>query len=604
MQESYRKDPASHPDPESCVGGRKGAGEALTGAHAGQPSSCEIQPFGVPTPLSEAEGHTEGGAIGEPPEDPAQSETLCMRGNPSRGKREIPRVPAGDGTAGRPGKVTSRNPGMNVRGKSDDRIVPAKPPNNAGDDPAAEAVEGRRSTEGNTLPEAASRTQSRTDASIALQRVREVARRDKRARFTALLHHVAVDRLRDSFYALKRHAAPGIDGLTWDQYEADLEARIPDLHRRVHLGTYRAQPSRRTFIPKADGRMRPLGIAALEDKIVQQAVVSVLNQIYEADFLGFSYGFRPGRGAHDALDALWVGLMGKKVNWVLDADIRGFFDAICHGWLGKFLEHRIADRRVLRLIQKWLRAGVSEDGQWSKTEVGTPQGAVASPLLANVFLHYAFDLWVQQWRTKFATGDMIVVRYADDFVVGFQHRRDAERFHHELGERFQKFGLALHPEKTRLIEFGRFAAENRRKRGEGKPETFTFLGFTHICGRKHWSGGFIVKRRTAAKRLRAKLQEVREALLRRRHEPIADLGKWLRSVMQGYFNYFAVPGNIVSLNMFRRETARNWLHALRRRSQRHRLTWERFGPIVDSWFPRAQVLHEHPNDRFYAKHPK
>jgi RNA-directed DNA polymerase len=454
------------------------------------------------------------------------------------------------------------------------------------------------------LPEAASRTQSRIDASIALQRVREVARRDRRARFTALLHHVTVDLLRESFYALKRHAAPGVDGLTWAQYEADLEARLADLHRRVHLGTYRAQPSRRTFIPKADGRMRPLGIAALEDKIVQQAVVTVLNQIYEVDFLGFSYGFRPGRGAHDALDALWVGLMGKKVNWVLDADIRGFFDAICHGWLVKFLEHRIADRRVLRLVQKWLRAGVSEDGQWSKTEVGTPQGAVASPLLANVFLHYVFDLWVQQWRTRSAAGDLIVVRYADDFVVGLQHRGDAERFLRELGGRMEQFGLALHPEKTRLIEFGRFAAANRRQRGEGKPETFTFLGFTHICGRKHWSGGFIVKRRTAAKRLRAKLREVRETLLRRRHEPIADLGKWLRRVMQGYFNYFAVPGNLVSLNEFRREAARSWLHALRRRSQRHRLSWERFGPIVDHWFPRVQVLHEHPNDRFYAKHPK
>ena len=454
------------------------------------------------------------------------------------------------------------------------------------------------------MPEAASRTQSRADASIALQRVREVARRDRRARFTALLHHVTVDLLRESFYALKRHAAPGIDGLTWDQYEVDLEDRLTDLHRRVHMGTYRAQPSRRTFIPKADGRMRPLGIATLEDKIVQQAAVTVLNQIYEVDFLGFSYGFRPGRGAHDALDALWVGLMGKKVNWVLDADIRGFFDAICHGWLGKFLEHRIADRRVLRLIQKWLRAGVSEDGQWSKTEVGTPQGAVASPLLANVFLHYAFDLWVQQWRTKFATGDMIVVRYADDFVVGFQHRRDAERFHHELGERFQKFGLALHPEKTRLIEFGRFAAENRRKRGEGKPETFTFLGFTHICGRKHWSGGFIVKRRTAAKRLRAKLREVRGTLLRRRHEPIAGLGKWLRSVVQGYFNYHAVPGNMAALEAFRTEAVRGWLRALRSRSQRHRLTWDRFRRHVDRWLPHPKILHPYPNFRFYASHPK
>jgi group II intron reverse transcriptase/maturase len=320
--------------------------------------------------------------------------------------------------------------------------------------------------------------------------------------------------------------------------------------------------------------------------------------------LGFSYGFRPGRNPHDALDALWVGLMGKKVNWVLDADIRGFFDNIDHGWLVKLLEHRIADRRILRLIQQWLRAGASEDGQWTKTEVGTPQGAVASPLLANVFLHYVFDLWVQQWRTRSATGDLIVVRYADDFVVGFQHRREAERFLTELGERFQKFGLALHPEKTRLIEFGRFAAENRRKRGEGKPETFTFLGFTHICGRKHWSGGFIVKRETATKRLRAKLSEVKQALTLRRHEPIPKQGKWLRGVVQGYFNYHGIPGNTAALEAFRTEAVRSWLRALRRRSQRHRLKWERFRRHVDRWIPHPKVLHPYPNERFYAKHPK
>jgi group II intron reverse transcriptase/maturase len=350
--------------------------------------------------------------------------------------------------------------------------------------------------------------------------------------------------------------------------------------------------------------MRPLGIAALEDKVVQQAVVTVLNQIYEVDFLGFSYGFRPGRGPHDALDALWVGLMRKKVNWVLDADIRGFFDAIDHGWLVKFLEHRIADRRILRLIQKWLRAGVSEDGQWSQTTVGTPQGAVASPLLANVFLHYVFDLWVHLWRTKSATGDMIVVRYADDFVVGFQHRRDAERFLQELGGRLEKFGLALHPEKTRLLEFGRFAAENRQKRGVGKPETFTFLGFTHICGRKHGKVGFIVKRQTASKRLRAKLREVREALMRRRHEPLPELGAWLRSVVQGFFNYHGVPGNIAALDAFRTEIARSWLHALRRRSQRNRMTWERFRRTVDPWLPKAQILQPYPNVRFDATHPR
>jgi len=603
MKESYGKDPASHPDPESCVGDREGAGEALTGAHAGQPSSCEIRSSGVPTPLSEAEGHTEGGAIGKPSSDPAQSETLRTRGNSSHGKREIPRVPAG-GKAGRSEKVYDRTSGMHARGKSDGRVVLKKPPNRGGPGPATEAVEGRRPTEGSTKQAAACRTQSRLDALIALDRVREAARRDRRAQFTALLHHVTVERLEEGYYALKREAAPGVDGVTWEQYETDREDRLGDLHRRIHTGTYRAQPSRRVFIPKADGRQRPLGIAALEDKIVQQAVVRVLNQIYEVDFLGFSYGFRPSRGQHDALDALWVGLMGKKVNWVLDADIRGFFDNIDHGWLRKFLEHRIADRRILGLIQQWLRAGVTEGGQWTKTEVGTPQGAVASPLLANVFLHYVFDLWVQQWRTKSATGDLIVVRYADDFVVGFQHRGDAERFLRELGERFEKFGLSLHPDKTRLIEFGRFAAANRQKRGERKPETFTFLGFTHICGRKHWSGGFIVKRETATKRLRAKLSEVKQELALRRHEPIAKQGKWLRGVVRGYFNYHGVPGNMAALEAFRTETVRGWLRALRRRSQRRRLKWARFRQHVDRWLPHPKILHPYPNERFFAKHPK
>src|SRR6516165_4638225 len=561
-------------------------------------------PSGVPTLLCEAEGHTEGGAIGKPPEDPAQSETLSMRGNPSRGKRAIPQVPVGDGTAGRPEKVTNRNPGMHARGKSDGRVIPGKPPNNDGDDPSAEAVEGRRPTEGNTLPEAASRTQSRLDASIALQRVREAARKDKRARFTALLHHVTVDLLRDSFYALKRQAAPGVDGLTWPEYEDGLDDRLVDLHRRVHTGTYRAQPSKRAYIPKPDGRKRPLGIAALEDKIVQQAVVTVLNQIYEVDFLGFSYGFRPGRSAHDALDALWVGIMGKKVNWVLDADIQSFFDTISLDWLVKFLEHRIADRRLLRLIQKWLRAGVSEDGQWTKSEVGTPQGAVSSPLLANVFLHYVFDLWVQQWRTKFATGAVIVVRYADDFLVGFQHRREAEQFLREPRERLGKFGLGLHPDKTRLIEFGRLAAPSRRQRGQGKPETFDFLGFTHYCARKRHSGGFYVRRKTVRKRLRAKLHAVKAALLRRRHDPLAQQIVWPQGVVRGYFNYHAIPGNRPALETFRRETVRSWLQALRRRSQRCRLSWDRFGPLTDRCIPRPQILHPHPNDRFYAKHPK
>jgi group II intron reverse transcriptase/maturase len=440
--------------------------------------------------------------------------------------------------------------------------------------------------------------------SPGLQRVREAARRERRARFTSLLHHVTPELLRESFYALKRQAAPGVDGVTWWQYEEGLTERLADLHTRVHRGTYRAQPCRRTYIPKGDGRQRPLGIAALEDKIVQQALVTVLNQVYEEDFLGFSYGFRPGRSQHDALDALWMGLMGRKVNWVLDLDIQGFFDTIDHGWLIRMIEHRIADRRVLRLIRKWLRAGVSEAGEWSKTTKGTPQGAVISPLLANVFLHYAFDLWLQQWRERHATGEVIVVRYADDAVVGFQFRSDAERFHRELARRMERFGLVLHPEKTRLIEFGRFAAANRRERGAPKPETFDFLGFTHICGETRGSGRFIVKRKSSAKRMREALKRIREQLKRWRHLSIPAQGIWLRRVLRGYFNYHAVPGNVRALGAFRRQVIRAWREALKRRSQRHKLRWSRFGPKAELWIPKAKILHPHPNERFFAKHPR
>lgn len=604
MKESYRKGLASHPDPESCVCDGNVTNEALTGAHAGQVSSCEITQSGTPTPLSEAEGNTGQDATGKPCTGPAQSQTLSMCGNSLHGNREILWVSTPNSGMDRSGKADGRKPDMLARRKSDDRVVPKKRLNNGGTPPSAETAEGRRSTEENAPQTTAPRTQSRIGASSGLWRVREAARRNRRARFTALLHHVTVDLLRDGFYALKREAAPGVDGVTWRQYETRLEDRLVDLHRQVHTGAYRAQPSRRVFIPKADGRERPLGIAALEDKIVQQAVATVLTQVYEQDFLGFSYGFRPGRGQHDALDAVWVGLMGKKVNWVLDADIQGFFDAIDHEWLLKMLEHRIADRRMLRLIRKWLRAGVSEDGRWSKTEIGTPQGAVISPVLANVFLHYVLDLWVNQWRARWATGDVIIVRYADDFVMGFQHRHEAEQFLQELRERLEKFGLQLHPDKTRLFEFGRFADENRRRRGEGKPETFDFLGFTHVCGRKFKTKGFLVRRLTIKKRLRATLQAVKQALLRRRHEPIPVIGAWLLSVANGYYRYFAIPGNLRALSTFRREVVRAWLHALRRRSQRHRMPWGRFSAIANSWVPAPKILHPHPNDRFYAKHPK
>lgn len=458
-------------------------------------------------------------------------------------------------------------------------------------------------TKGNTQQTAALRTQGRDSVSNGLKRVREAARRDKDARFTSLLHHVKADLLRESFHALKREAAPGLDGMTWEQYREGLEERLVDLQDRVHRGAYRARPSKRTYIPKADGRERPLGIASLEDKIVQQAAARVLSQVFEEDFLGFSYGFRPGRSQHDALDALWMGITTKKVNWVLDADIQGFFDTLDHGWLMKFIEHRVADQKMLRLIRKWLRAGVSEEGQWSKTEKGTPQGAVISPLLANVYLHHVFDLWAEHWRQEHARGDVIVVRYADDFVVGFQSREEAERFLKELRERMGKFGLSLHPEKTRLIEFGRFAADNRRRRGQRRPETFNFLGFTHACATTR-RGRYTIRRKTIAKRMRAKLREIRETLKRHRHEPVATHGSWLRRVVQGYFQYYAVPENRKVLDVFRTQVLRSWLQALRGRSQKHRQTWSRFSRLADRWIPKARTLHPYPAERFYAKHPR
>ncbi|MGA2047913.1 MAG: group II intron reverse transcriptase/maturase [Terracidiphilus sp.] len=411
-------------------------------------------------------------------------------------------------------------------------------------------------------------TQSEDRMSQGLEGVRKAAKDRKQERFTSLLHHLNVDLLRDSFYALQRKASPGVDGVTWLEYETGLEDRLIDLHSRVHRGTYRAQPSRRVYIPKADGRQRPLGIAAVEDKVVQQAVVTILNQIYEVDFKGFSYGFRPGRSPHQALDALTVGIQRKKVNWILDADVLGFFDNLSHEWALKFIEHRVADRRILRLIRKWLKAGVSEDGQWSETSKGTPQGSVASPLIANVYLHYLFDLWADVWRKKVAKGDVIILRYADDLALGFQHRADAERFLGQFKERLAKFGLELHPDKTRLIEFGRYAARDRKLRGEGKPETFTFLGFTHYCGQRHKTGTFTVWRFTAKKRMVAKLKAIKAELQHHKHEPTSVVGDWLRKVVYGYYQYHAIPGNIDQLRLFQNRVNRLWRNVLVRRSQR------------------------------------
>jgi group II intron reverse transcriptase/maturase len=430
--------------------------------------------------------------------------------------------------------------------------------------------------------------------------VREVARRDKNARFTALLHHVTLSRLREAYWAISPKAAPGVDGVTWADYGQGLEANLQDLHERVQAGRYRATPSRRAYIPKADGRLRPLGIASLEDKIVQRAVVEVLNAVYEVDFRGFSYGFRPGRGPHDALGALASGIYQKRVDWVLDADIQNFFGRIDHSWLRKFVEHRIADERVWRLIGKWLAAGVIEDGQWSACEEGSPQGASISPLLANLYLHHVFDLWVDWWRRTQARGDVIVVRFADDFVVGFQHEEDARRFLAELRERFATFGLELHPDKTRLIEFGRYAARDRERRGLGKPDTFDFLGFTHICATSR-RGTFWLRRITIAKRMRTKLKEVNDQLKRRRHQPISMQGRWLRSVVQGHLAYYAVPGNTDAVSAFQYQATRHWFKALRRRSQRDRITWKRMNRIATRWLPKVRVMQPFPEVRFAAR---
>jgi RNA-directed DNA polymerase len=516
--------------------------------------------------------------------------------------RETSRAPRSRQGRGRSEQAQSRTSDMHAVEESDRATVPMNQPNKEGQ-PSAEVGEGRARAKENIVRSHTSPTQSGERVSQGLGGVREAAQRRKQERFTALLHHVTVDLLRDSFFALKRQAAPGVDGVTWQEYETGLEDRLIDLHSRVHRGTYRAQPSRRVYIPKTDGQQRPLGIAALEDKIVQQAAVTILNQIYEVDFQGFSYGFRPGRSPHQALDALSVGLHRKRVNWVLDADIRGFFDNMSHEWTMKFIEHRVADRRMLRLIQKWLQAGVSEDGQWSETKVGTPQGAVVSPLLANVYLHYVFDLWVEAWRKKVARGDVIVVRYADDLVVGFQSRAEAERFLEEFRERLARFGLELHAEKTRLIEFGRFAAQDRKQRGAGKPETFTFLGFTHFCGKRR-NGAFIVWRVTAKKRMVAKLRAIKAELRRRMHEPVASVGEWLRSVTLGYYRYHAVPGNIDRLNVFAQRLRRQWRFLLCRRSQRGRAIWDRLTPIFERWIPAPRVLHPYPLERFVATHPR
>ena len=492
---------------------------------------------------------------------------------------------------------------MNEPKKSELAEVATKPTNKAGLTTAAEPVERRAGTKGNANQQSTHRTQIRDRVSQALGRVRQAAKERKKERFTALLHHADIDLLRISFYALKRKAAPGVDGVMWQDYEADLESNLQDLHARVHRGAYRAQPSRRKYLLKSDGRQRPLGIAAVEDKILQRAVVAVLNSIYEEDFLGFSYGFRPKRSQHDALDALIVGIERKKVNWILDVDVRDFFGTISHDWLIRFLEHRIGDERVLRLIRKWLKAGVLEEGIVTESEQGSPQGATISPLLANAYLHYVLDLWAQQWRQRHATGDMVIVRYADDCVLGFEHEAEAKRFLEDMRLRLAEFSLSLHPEKTKLIEFGRYAAERREQRGQNKPETFTFLGFVLICGVSS-QGRFRVRRKTRRDRMRGTLKRVKDELRRRMHQPIPEQGRWLRQVVTGFFAYHAVPTNSRALSAFRHHVSVLWKRALSRRSQRAAFTWERTLKLVEDWLPQGRIRHPWPGQRFDVKHPR
>ncbi|MCF8167552.1 MAG: group II intron reverse transcriptase/maturase [Rhodoferax sp.] len=488
--------------------------------------------------------------------------------------------------------------------KSDSAIVAMKLANKTAVPKAvAELVEPRAGTKGNTEQSHTRRTQSRGSVSQRLDRVRNAARQRKKERFTALLHHIDFDLLLESFLALKRTAAAGVDKVTWEDYDMQIQENIQDLHKRVHSGAYRALPVRRVFIPKADGRQRPLGIAALEDKIVQRATVAVLNAIYEEDFLGFSYGFRPKRGQHDALDALSVAISSTPVNWILDADIKGFFDAVNQDWLIRFLEHRIGDERIIRLVKKWLKAGVLEMGQWQSSEMGTPQGAVISPLLANIYLHYVFDLWIEQWRKREAKGKVIVVRYADDIVAGFELETDARRFWDAMRERFEHFGLELHGGKTRMLEFGRYAAGRRQRRGQAKPETFTFLGFTFICGKTR-SGKFTLLRKTRADRMKAKLLEIKTQLRKRMHASIGEQGMWLKTIVTGYFAYHAVPMNTRTLGAFRYHVTRLWYKTLQRRSQKSRLTWERMSSIANDWLPTPRVLHPWPSERFAVRHPR
>lgn len=585
MKESYRKGLANHSGPESCGNSREVITEALTGEDAGRVIEPRKQQLPDADSVAGVRKATPRGAEMASAQGTGAVEERGMYGNSKRENRESSSVsqPSEEGSDGKPIRRTSSKNDE----QSDERVGPTKSPNKAMRC-AAEEMEERRSAKRNTSNEAEVRAQNRVTSQAGIERIRQRARTDKELRFTTLLHHINEELLLESFKELNPKAVAGIDGVTKGDYEQGLEKNIKDLLGRVHRGAYRAKPSKRGYIPKSDEGLRPLGIASLEDKLLQRALTKVLNAIYEEDFLGFSYGFRPHRNPHQALGALGAGIGRKKINYVLDADIRGFFDNMLREWIVKFVEHRVGDTRVLRLIKKWLSAGVIEGTNWEKTKAGSPQGASISPLLANVYLHYVFDLWAHNWRQKYAQGDIVLVRYADDFVVGFEYQEEALQFKTALAERLAKFGLELHPEKTRIIEFGRNAWNNRKRRGAGKPETFDFLGFTHMCA-KSKRGGFWIRRKTIKKRFRRALQKVKEGLKLRMHAGIQVQGKWLQRVGVGYFNYHAIPGNTDTLRQWRKQVARYWFQILRRRSHKDKTRWQWFGPVANYWLPPARA---------------
>jgi RNA-directed DNA polymerase len=597
----YGEGRTSHTGPEPCGVSREGCGEASAGESAGQPLSLESPNPGADAVLN-VEGNMAGEKIVRSPVGLAGSKNLaCAETSCTGTGRPHDRPQAEKPTGPRRGGEKPKPPTNGHEG-SDSVIVAVKPTNKAGR-PAAEPVEPRTEAEENAGRQSRNRVQDRIDLSQALARVRKAAKERKNERFTSLLHHVNPERLRESYFALKRNAAPGADGVTWKAYGEDLDRKLIDLHDRIHRGAYRAQPSRRQYIPKADGTQRPLALAALEDKIVQRAVADVLEAIHEQDFMGFSYGFRPGRNAHDAMDALIVGIDRSRVNWVLDVDIRSFFDTVSQEWLVRFLEHRIADRRIIRLIRKWLKAGILEEGKVVSSDRGTGQGSVISPILANIYLHYVIDLWAGQWRRREAKGNMIIVRYADDMVLGFEHEADAKRFRDAMQQRLETFALSLHPDKTRLIEFGRRAAASRKQKGLGKPETFRFLGFTFVCGKSR-TGKFLVKRKTRKDRMQAKLKDIKEVLRRDRHKPIPVLGKWLGQVAKGYYAYHAVPTNSAGVMSFRYHVVDLLRRTLLMRGQRDRTTWAKARKIADAYIPRPRIVHPWPSQRFAVRHPR